>query len=849
MTFKKGFFDLLDHIGPTHPVSAMPPDSPPQNLMCLRHDIDHSLDIALEMAFWEHERGFKATYYLLNSSNYWSDPDFDLKVRQLLDFGHEVGLHVNSLANWLGGRVSKPGDDLKIALERLRNLGADANSIAAHGDKLCYQNGVANFWMFVEEMPFAKDLEPISAEGIPVTDQAFQIRFPTHATVTRPDGHLFRLGSVSLRDHGLDFLAHRAGWDRYFSDSGGSWTRSNDPLDIPDIRTGRTMVLMHPIHWRAQPRQIYVLSPARSGSTWLARVADQASSAKGFHEHTFNHRYRNGILTPKKRTHDNIDGLYGDPEEQALLLAERRAWFDAQDDDVFECNVYLTPVLEALKNINPDATLVGLLRDPRDILVSLLNRGWYEASNDTKHPKLNVSGWDQLTQVEKAAHYIADVRTRILEEPGIAMADLARLSQDPQSLKEFFASLGLAFYPRLAAPLLTQKLNANKLQEITNFAALSEQDQLRATEIIGTDESGSTVFPCTICNAPLENPWSFKRKRHEVFVRQYALQGSWSSLRLYQQLGVKRTSLGVDYKYPDQGAQTAFQITIPKDTSGAVMFGQNQTNLVNGIKRAFSKLGIKDLPTTEKDTQFDDMIGLYTQDAKFDLLHDPSFQYRLNLNRLRLKGLWQVLIQTFDTAGKSLFLKRLVSAIEGASLEITFSLPATARNMRVCLYSPHADITRTLSFASITLDVNKTVYLNEPVNSSIANKSILALSQERWEPDQGAPLSARSLARAGPKKLIWSVFENIPRNKKAEFLYSEGINFTTLAPDSNSEEWKASIEQIKSLKPDLVLNLDNAAPPAFKAACAHANIDIQPLDRDRLSKDLLSHLHPKHRTS
>ena len=37
--------------------------------IALRHDVDHDLELALEMAHHEWRLGFKATYYLLHTEN------------------------------------------------------------------------------------------------------------------------------------------------------------------------------------------------------------------------------------------------------------------------------------------------------------------------------------------------------------------------------------------------------------------------------------------------------------------------------------------------------------------------------------------------------------------------------------------------------------------------------------------------------------------------------------------------------------------------------------------------------------------------------------------------------------
>jgi len=61
----------------------------------VRHDVDLSLEAAVEMARLEHELGARATYFLMTESSFYN---LDSRVghyaqRQLREWGHAVGLH------------------------------------------------------------------------------------------------------------------------------------------------------------------------------------------------------------------------------------------------------------------------------------------------------------------------------------------------------------------------------------------------------------------------------------------------------------------------------------------------------------------------------------------------------------------------------------------------------------------------------------------------------------------------------------------------------------------------------------------------------------------------------------
>lgn len=75
-----------------HLVSDIPEKD---NIAIWRHDIDFSPQNALNLAYLEHERDIKATYFVQLSSLFYSP--FDTKVisliKEIRKLGHEIGLH------------------------------------------------------------------------------------------------------------------------------------------------------------------------------------------------------------------------------------------------------------------------------------------------------------------------------------------------------------------------------------------------------------------------------------------------------------------------------------------------------------------------------------------------------------------------------------------------------------------------------------------------------------------------------------------------------------------------------------------------------------------------------------
>jgi hypothetical protein len=83
----KSKFTFIDY-----PISLNPPKSP---CVLWRHDIDFSMQLALEMAQLENEVGIKSTYFILLHSEFYNLLDAaDAKcVEQIIALGHSIGLH------------------------------------------------------------------------------------------------------------------------------------------------------------------------------------------------------------------------------------------------------------------------------------------------------------------------------------------------------------------------------------------------------------------------------------------------------------------------------------------------------------------------------------------------------------------------------------------------------------------------------------------------------------------------------------------------------------------------------------------------------------------------------------
>jgi hypothetical protein len=168
MTINQDYLEMLDHLGPTVTVAEFIAQSSKPDLIALRHDVDHDLDLALAMAHLEHAAGRRATYFILHTAPYIHDEEFLEKCLKIQDYGHEIGLHLNALSPWCDGETDDPIGDLSAWLDSLRDAGVEIVGSAAHGDQACYEHGFINYWIWRElrgDDPAVRE-NGLTAEGV-----------------------------------------------------------------------------------------------------------------------------------------------------------------------------------------------------------------------------------------------------------------------------------------------------------------------------------------------------------------------------------------------------------------------------------------------------------------------------------------------------------------------------------------------------------------------------------------------------------------------------------------------------------------------------------------------------------
>ena len=105
----------------------------------LRHDCDNVIEPAVAFAEWEHQRGYRSTYFILHSAPYWQDKSLLREsVERIEACGHEIGLHNDAIAQAIGTH-RYPIDILEDALDELNGYTREpVVGTVAHGNALCY---------------------------------------------------------------------------------------------------------------------------------------------------------------------------------------------------------------------------------------------------------------------------------------------------------------------------------------------------------------------------------------------------------------------------------------------------------------------------------------------------------------------------------------------------------------------------------------------------------------------------------------------------------------------------------------------------------------------------------------
>ncbi len=115
-------------------------------------------------------------------------------------------------------------------------------------------------------------------------------------------------------------------------------------------------------------RSVFVLSTGRTGTVFLAGLLDQVSSVISAHEPKPS-RVLNAWTTAYLE--DKVSDKF-----MAAVLANKRRRLAATNKDIYiEMNNFIAGFAEAASEVFENASVIHIVRDPRDFITSLTNRG------------------------------------------------------------------------------------------------------------------------------------------------------------------------------------------------------------------------------------------------------------------------------------------------------------------------------------------------------------------------------------------------------------------------------------------------------------------------------------------
>jgi hypothetical protein len=224
----------------------------------LRHDVDNSLKAAYSFSQTEKKLGFRSTYYILHTADYYLARPEDKAVHNdsiiavLTDMqnnsGFEIGWH-NDLVTLQVVYGIDPVEFLRKELAWLRGNGLKITGSASHGSNYCRVYNYLNFYFF-QECTW------------PIVGQFLN-------NVEIPDGtNRIILKKGKFSDFNLEYEAYFLNNNKYFSDAsfinGQRW--SIGMLDINSLKKGdRAIILLHPIHWHPGSTNAEIKSFAIAG--------------------------------------------------------------------------------------------------------------------------------------------------------------------------------------------------------------------------------------------------------------------------------------------------------------------------------------------------------------------------------------------------------------------------------------------------------------------------------------------------------------------------------------------------------------------------------------------------------
>jgi len=211
----------------------------------IRHDIDHSPFVSLEMAKIEASFGLLGSYYMLTTDNddikkIWKEDTVNaLKaLKEIQDLGHEVGLHYDLLGEYLetGNNSKKECEEI---LKTLRSVDIDVSGCVAHGSRRLAEY-IRNETKEIEN--------PRNCINFNIWEESNEK--PGFVSL---NNKVINIPFLKLADFGMRYEAYKVRRDYYHSDNGYVFWQHGDPINTINnvMKDGEVLcLLVHPFVWK-----------------------------------------------------------------------------------------------------------------------------------------------------------------------------------------------------------------------------------------------------------------------------------------------------------------------------------------------------------------------------------------------------------------------------------------------------------------------------------------------------------------------------------------------------------------------------------------------------------------------
>ena len=216
----------------------------------IRHDVDHDIETALEMAKIESKYGLRSTYFILHTADYFLHSlESTIKIcKDIQEMGHEIGIHNDLISDYFEKKIN-PKDNLERILKIFHENNIEIKGSASHGSKLinsliknCLSPNMIEYrnYLIFKEI-YSKELM-VHKHKIP----------PPNPWV---DNSKLELSSIKMSSYGLEYEAYFIPYnkEKYVSDSGGIfWKYGSCPVQTVEKSTlgDNIQFLFHPIWWK-----------------------------------------------------------------------------------------------------------------------------------------------------------------------------------------------------------------------------------------------------------------------------------------------------------------------------------------------------------------------------------------------------------------------------------------------------------------------------------------------------------------------------------------------------------------------------------------------------------------------